>query len=237
MGGQKPGCLLVLLRLFGAPSSGAESLPYRLADQFLTKAEVSFYHVLRIAAGADMAICPKVRVADVVSVTASGGEWQSAFNKISPKHVDFLLCDSRTMEPVLAIELDDSSHKAADRVRRDEFVSEVYEAAGLPVLHMSVRRAYNPQEIAAAIKQAVAGDSPQAELQSGPQADVNSQTGPADSTDNAPICPTCGVPMVLRSAGKGKHKGRSFYGCPNFPRCRQILPAPVGRVEQEGEGQ
>jgi ssDNA-binding Zn-finger/Zn-ribbon topoisomerase 1 len=30
--------------------------------------------------------------------------------------------------------------------------------------------------------------------------------------------------MVIRVASKGKQKGIQFYGCPNFPKCRQVLP-------------
>ena len=32
-------------------------------------------------------------------------------NKISGKYIDFLFCDPVTMQPVLAIELDDASHQ------------------------------------------------------------------------------------------------------------------------------
>lgn len=37
----------------------------------------------------------------------------------------------------------------------------------------------------------------------------------------APLCPHCGVPMVVRVAKRGARSGRRFYGCPNYPRCRQ----------------
>jgi len=154
---QKPGCLFGLLKLFGGGPERGEGLPYRIKDRFLTDAERSFYHVLRTAAGADLAICPMVRLADVLSITARKREFWSALNKISAKHVDFLLCDARTMKPVLAIELDDASHRRSDRASRDEFLDAACEAAGLPVLHVPVRRAYDPREIAAAIEQAVAG--------------------------------------------------------------------------------
>jgi len=53
------------------------------------------------------------------------------------------------------------------------------------------------------------------------------QTAHADnSTDNpqAPICQRCGVPMVKRVARKGKNAGSEFWGCPNFPSCRNIVP-------------
>lgn len=44
------------------------------------------------------------------------------------------------------------------------------------------------------------------------------ETAPGD----APICPKCGAPMVLRTATKGDNKGNQFYGCSQFPKCRGI---------------
>lgn len=38
---------------------------------------------------------------------------------------------------------------------------------------------------------------------------------------SAPHCPACGTPMVLRTAKRGTRAGSAFYGCVNFPRCRQ----------------
>ncbi|MDE7106329.1 MAG: topoisomerase DNA-binding C4 zinc finger domain-containing protein [Anaeroplasmataceae bacterium] len=38
------------------------------------------------------------------------------------------------------------------------------------------------------------------------------------------ICPKCGKGnMVKRVASKGKNKGNIFYGCSNFPRCKNIM--------------
>lgn len=45
----------------------------------------------------------------------------------------------------------------------------------------------------------------------------------------APRCPRCGIPMVLRVARRGKQAGRVFYGCPNYPLCREIIHIPTGR--------
>lgn len=39
----------------------------------------------------------------------------------------------------------------------------------------------------------------------------------------APICPRCHVPMVIRRAQQGVNAGQQFYGCTNFPRCREII--------------
>jgi restriction system protein len=35
-----------------------------------------------------------------------------------------------------------------------------------------------------------------------------------------PDCPTCGAPMVLRTARRGKTPGAQFWGCTSYPDCR-----------------
>lgn len=41
-----------------------------------------------------------------------------------------------------------------------------------------------------------------------------------------PLCPACNVPMVLRTARQGPHRGQSFYGCQNYPRCKMTRNLP-----------
>lgn len=38
-----------------------------------------------------------------------------------------------------------------------------------------------------------------------------------------PVCPKCDVPMVKRIAKRGMNQGKEFWGCPNYPRCKQIV--------------
>ena len=51
--------------------------------------------------------------------------------------------------------------------------------------------------------------------------------GARELGEEVPICPDCGIEMVLRTAQKGAYAGRQFYGCPNFPQCRQTMPYPL----------
>ena len=44
-----------------------------------------------------------------------------------------------------------------------------------------------------------------------------------DTLPVAPACPNCGSSMVLRTAKRGAHVGRSFWGCPRYPRCQSIV--------------
>ncbi|MCD6413469.1 MAG: topoisomerase DNA-binding C4 zinc finger domain-containing protein [Elusimicrobia bacterium] len=40
---------------------------------------------------------------------------------------------------------------------------------------------------------------------------------------NADIkCPICGANMVLRTAKRGRYKGKKFYGCSRYPKCKGI---------------
>lgn len=38
-----------------------------------------------------------------------------------------------------------------------------------------------------------------------------------------PACPRCGTAMVQRVAKQGKHAGRSFWGCQQYPKCTGIV--------------
>jgi len=109
---QKPGCLDTILRFFrGSAAEGTadESLPYRLRDDFLSPAELSFYRVLATLIANRVVIFTKVRLADIFFV-ARPHENRSYFGRISQRHVDFLLCEPNTAKPIVGIELDDSSH-------------------------------------------------------------------------------------------------------------------------------
>ena len=40
--------------------------------------------------------------------------------------------------------------------------------------------------------------------------------------ENKQICPKCGSEMVIRETKKGDHKGKQFWGCSTFPKCRTM---------------
>lgn len=145
---ERQGCLSLL---FGGSRSSKTreeqaTLDFRLQKEFLSAAELSFYHVLVGLIGKRLAICPQVRLADVFYVPRGTGS-QAGWNRINQKHVDFLVCDPKTMLPLLGIELDDASHGRSDRAERDRFVDEVFLKAGLPLLHIQAQRSYNTQEL------------------------------------------------------------------------------------------
>ena len=49
------------------------------------------------------------------------------------------------------------------------------------------------------------------------------QTSDALLIASAPVCPSCKSTMVLRTAKRGSRAGSSFWGCAQFPKCRQTV--------------
>jgi hypothetical protein len=113
----------------------------------LTPAERSFFGVLQQAVGSEYQA--KVRLADIVRPVRnpSRSGWQSAFNRIASKHVDFVLCDAARLGVVAVIELDDRTHERFERGVRDSLVDSALADARIPVLRVSARQAYSPVQI------------------------------------------------------------------------------------------
>jgi hypothetical protein len=96
----------------------------------------------------------------------------------------------------------------------------VFQAANLPLVRIPVQASYNTHELEATLGQYLEKINK-----------VNAALpleGMHDSNVEAsiPICPKCGLPMVVRTAVKGEHHGEKFYGCPNFPKCREVRTFP-----------
>ncbi len=127
--------------------------PYIRRAVLLTPAEQRFYVRLFQAVGNDVVICPKVRLADAIEVRADALEWQAAWNRIAAKHLDFVLMSPDNYQPLMGIELDDSSHMAPQRQQRDEWLDRAVVAAGLPLLRVRVRSDYDPGALRRDIEQ------------------------------------------------------------------------------------
>ena len=135
-------------------SQDADFYPYRLTQSLLTASEKGFYVALLMAAGRRYVVFPKVGLADLCQDLDRWAD-TAAFNQVSSKHVDFVLCDAKTFRPVLAVELNDRSHLRADRRARDALVNGIFRTMGLRVYRQWVRRSYDPAAIARGIEDAL----------------------------------------------------------------------------------
>ena len=137
-----------------AESPRPEFYPYKLTQSLLTASEAVFYAALLLAVGTRYVVFAKVRLADLCQDLDRWAD-TAAFNQVSSKHVDFVLCDATTFKPVLAVELDDRSHVRANRRDRDALVDRVFQTMGLGAYRQWVRRSYDPAAIARGIEDAL----------------------------------------------------------------------------------
>ncbi|PQJ27417.1 DUF2726 domain-containing protein [Rubritalea profundi] len=244
------GCLGMLLAPFFKKTTpptyelSKDRLPYGKRDDFLSAAEISFFHVLQTILTDEHYLLTKVNLGDLFFVRRPH-ENKGARGRISQKHVDFVICDTSTMEPVLAVELDDRSHEREDRKQRDELVDRVFAAAGLPILHIPAAKGYVTHDIQAQLSEHIHFPSPPHEG-NGPSSNPSTQrieqtlmqnetaatkdepplmpiSDVGKDDDSTPVCPKCHSEMISRTATKGKHAGNTFWGCINYPKCRHTV--------------
>lgn len=104
---------------------------YRKRKTLLDKREMAFFFELQKQLPSGYYVFPKMRIADILDATQGHGH-KYRINKILPKHVDFVICDSE-FRPVVAIELNGTSHQRQDRIERDQLVKEIFAVAGMPL--------------------------------------------------------------------------------------------------------
>ncbi|OQY55820.1 MAG: topoisomerase [Candidatus Parabeggiatoa sp. nov. 2] len=191
--------------------------PYQKQGLLFSPAERSFLSVLSQVVREDIQVFGKVRVADVITPrkNMSRREWQKAFNKISAKHFDFLLCEKTDVSIICAIELDDKSHQSNRRKSRETFLENACRSAGVPLARFPVRATYNISEIKKALSEYTSSSETAKSFSEG-----ICQT---DETEKK-ICPKCSSKMVKRKARKGAHAGKEFWGCSSYPKCKYIEP-------------
>jgi hypothetical protein len=122
---------------------------YCLRESLFTPAERSFLGVLESLDFEGVTITAKVRLADIVGIKprTPWKERQRALNRITSRHVDFLLIARRDGRPLLGLELVDRSPDEDDRAACDEFVDDTFASAGIPLLHIPARSQYDLKDI------------------------------------------------------------------------------------------
>lgn len=113
-----------------------QPLPY-VRKRLMSMNEAFFYYELKkITNKYNYELFTKVRIADLVE-TKQGltrKQWGYYFGIIKAKHADFVICTTN-LQPVLIIELDDSTHDTYKGVQRDTLVDNIYYSVNLPILH------------------------------------------------------------------------------------------------------
>jgi len=141
-------------RARGSPTealeTAGESLDgFFLKKKLLTRSELRFLGALQRAmpGDRDLQVMVQVSLGQVFDVDKRHPNRQGQRNRIERKSFDFLIVD-RDSRPLMAIELDDESHKRKRRQARDRFVDSLCHETALPLRRAPVAPAYSVRELA-----------------------------------------------------------------------------------------
>lgn len=156
--------LIILISIFGHyqaaenPPEGAKKVIfYRRNSNFLSRAEKAFFHVLQpLAAEHQCIVFAKVRLEDIVWVAPHVRNRFAMRNRIKSRHIDFVLCRVKDVQPILAIELDDSSHESFKANMSDVVKNEILQQAGMPLLRVRAASQYDAAQLSRLIEEKLA---------------------------------------------------------------------------------
>jgi len=186
-----------------------ERLPFRLREKFMSATELGLYRALLAMAGNHYIVCPKVSLNDIFYIVRPN-ENVHFFNKIFRKHVDFLLCDPKTLQPSIGIELVKPVSKSETR-EADQFMEDLFLSAGLPLVHVPSTGAYSQNDLTELFQLAILKVKETRSLRA------------SGRVDSVPMCPVCGRMMVLRIHRGGPNAGKMYYGCMDSPVCKGLV--------------
>lgn len=184
-------------------------LPYRLRERFLSATELALFRALSVMAGNHYVLCPKVSLNDIFYIVRPN-ENVHFFNKIFRKHVDFLLCDPKNLQPSIGVELVKPVVKSETR-EADQFMEDLFLSAGLPLVHVPSTDMYSQTDLTELFQLAILKVRETRALRS------------SGKVDSVPMCPICGRMMVLRVHRSGSSAGKKYYGCMDSPACKGIV--------------
>lgn len=138
------GAIFLLLTFF-KPKASASGI---VAKPVLTDNEREFFTRLQRALP-DCHIFPQVSANAILRVqqTASKRDYHSTRNRFAQKHVDFVVCELKTLQIIAIIELDDKTHSAKKDSARDA----LFTTAGYRVIRFQSKRKPSEGEIAALV--------------------------------------------------------------------------------------
>lgn len=129
------------------PSSRTLFGIYHKKEFFLTKREREFFQLLYQLYGHKYHIVPQVNLDKVLYVQSPYARDRGYRSKIDRKSFDFVFLSQAYLQPLVAIELDDSTHQSPERQKRDGVVEEICADSELPLVRFSAGAFPTPEEI------------------------------------------------------------------------------------------
>ena len=163
-----------------------ETFPYVKNRELFSPAERSLLCLLEQAAGEKYRVLAKVSAADIISVRLMSDQSAvfRAFDQISARNFDFVLCDKEYLSIACVIQLNDAS-RASQRDREpDNFLQSVSEAISLPFVHITAPNDLSVSELRKQIHIALNRDLESAAGNSEPLASLGLAANPTVLKEN-----------------------------------------------------
>jgi Protein of unknown function (DUF2726) len=217
--------------------------PYRQI-RFGTDLQQAWFPLLREAAEGEFAVLPAVRMEDLLAVdpVTRARAARQATERLAGQTADFLLLAPATLEPLAVVLLQSGT-------RPEAFRSAALLAGGLPVVPLAAQPPLAVAELRELLRRelglsaAAANDfadgwvlgrldahlTENEEWSLGlaePRQDASAAvtTGEARAADRWAPCPDCGAPRAPRQVNRGRHAGKYFLVCSQYPECQHLQP-------------
>ncbi|NAW69358.1 DUF2726 domain-containing protein [Vibrio sp. V27_P1S3P104] len=173
---------------------------YKKQGALLNASESTFYHALRAAVGDHGIVLAKVNMANVVTPGKKLKKKSqfAAYQRIAKNYFNFIVCDARSLEPRVIIELDDGKPLVKGKLERQKLLLHVCQSANIPLIGATIKYSYQVGKLRRLLAAHIDLIEPDKEIR---------------------FCKRCGSPMVIKVASQGEFKGRRFFTCSRQPHC------------------
>ncbi len=134
----------------------ADEFPYIKRKYLCNRDERTFFRYLVKAISRDYLILTKVRMADILTVDRALTDKKrfEFFEKIAPRHVDFVLVDRATTEIKMVVDLFNDRVSNTKLVQKAIFMDKLFQAAGIPLMRFRLSENYSIADLKKAISDA-----------------------------------------------------------------------------------
>ncbi|SUP45315.1 Zn-finger domain associated with topoisomerase type I [Vibrio metschnikovii] len=117
---------------------------YKKSGPLLNAAESTFFNALRAAVGEHGIVLAKVSMTHAVmpKPLKNKKQWFIAHSRIAKHYFSFVVCDARTLEPRVIMELDDGKPLNKGKIERQKLLLQVCQSANIPLIGANIKYSY-----------------------------------------------------------------------------------------------
>lgn len=128
-------------------------LNYAKKDYVMTQTELIFYRELKkVTEKLELSIFPQVNLERIVNVKNNN---KADRNRIKSRSIDYTIVNNKNCKIICCIELDDYTHNYQNRIKRDNFINELFVSVGIKLHRIKVNNIYNLEELEHIIKESL----------------------------------------------------------------------------------